>query len=71
MNVIIGGGNGVGKSSLFRMLRGIWPIGNGILKRPGFIKGQQSFGKEVLFISQKCYLPIGTLRDQVIYPDTL
>jgi putative ATP-binding cassette transporter len=58
---LISGVSGSGKSTLFRALAGIWPFGRGHVKVPA--------GARVLFLPQKPYIPIGTLRDAVKYPD--
>jgi ABC-type uncharacterized transport system fused permease/ATPase subunit len=50
----------VGKSSLFRVIGGLWPLHNGELVKP--------HNADVLFVPQKPYLVLGTLRDQIIYP---
>ena len=58
---LITGQSGSGKSTLFRALAGIWPFGKGQVHVPA--------GARVLFLPQKPYIPIGTLRDAVKYPD--
>ena len=60
-STLITGVSGSGKSTLFRALAGIWPFGRGQVRVPA--------GARVLFLPQKPYIPIGTLRDAVKYPD--
>jgi putative ATP-binding cassette transporter len=59
-HVLITGASGCGKSTLFRTLSGIWPFASGTIMRP-----EQS---SELFLPQKPYLTIGTLREQLSYP---
>ena len=58
---LISGSSGSGKSTLLRALAGIWPFGRGRVLIPA--------GARVLFLPQKPYIPIATLRDAVKYPD--
>ena len=57
---LISGPSGAGKSTLFRAIAGIWPFGAGTVRLPR--------GGRVLFLPQKPYLPIGTLREVISYP---
>ena len=59
---LITGASGSGKSTLFRALAGIWPFGAGTVRLPA--------GKRLMFLPQKPYLIIGTLREQLCYPGT-
>lgn len=59
-SVVITGRSGSGKSTLFRALAGIWPFASGSL-HPG--RGTS------LFLPQRPYFPLGTLRNAIAYPD--
>ena len=58
-SVVLSGRSGSGKSTLFRAMAGIWPFGSGRVLRP---RGS------VLFLPQRPYLPLGTLRHAIAYP---
>ncbi|HVZ01077.1 MAG TPA: ABC transporter ATP-binding protein/permease [Dongiaceae bacterium] len=58
--VLITGPSGSGKTTLFRALAGLWPFGSGKVKAPP--------AAEALFLPQRPYLPIGTLRRALTYP---
>jgi putative ATP-binding cassette transporter len=61
-SVLIRGPSGSGKTTLFRVLAGLWPFGRGRVQIP-----QEA---RVLFLPQKPYLPVGTLKDALCYPDS-
>ncbi len=60
--VLIAGESGTGKSTLIRALAGIWPWGSGSIRVPA--------GQSIAFVPQKPYLPHGTLRSILLYPDS-
>ena len=61
-SLLLRGPSGSGKTTLFRVLAGLWPFGRG---RIGLPKDAR-----VLFLPQKPYLPTGTLREVLSYPET-
>jgi putative ATP-binding cassette transporter len=60
-SLLVMGPSGIGKSTLFRAIAGIWPFGNGRITLPRSAR--------VLFLPQKPYLQVGSLRDVMCYPE--
>jgi putative ATP-binding cassette transporter len=58
-SVVITGRSGTGKSTLFRALSGIWPFARGTIEVP----------PNMFFLPQRPYIPIGTLRHVITYPN--
>jgi len=58
--LLIVGPSGCGKSSLLRALAGLWQSGDGQLTRPQF--------SQMLFLPQRPYMILGSLREQLLYP---
>lgn len=58
--LLIRGQSGCGKSTLLKTIAGIWPYATGKVELPEV---------KTLFLSQRPYLPQGTLREAAAYPD--
>ncbi|WP_248886219.1 ABC transporter ATP-binding protein/permease [Acidithiobacillus acidisediminis] len=59
-HLLIMGASGSGKSTLVRALAGIWPYGDGEIGLPA--------SERPLFLPQRPYLPMGSLREVLVYP---
>lgn len=60
-NYWLKGMSGIGKSTFVRSIAGIWPYGSGKITLPSH--------KNIMFLPQKFYMPIGTLREALLFPD--
>jgi putative ATP-binding cassette transporter len=60
-SIVVTGRSGSGKTTLFRVLSGIWPFGSGQVQIP-----PNSF-----FLPQRPYVPLGTLRHVITYPNAI
>ena len=58
--LVVVGPSGCGKSTLLRAMTGIWPFGHGTVKVPE--------SSRILFLPQRPYLPLGSLRRALYYP---
>ena len=60
--LIVVGHNGVGKSSLLRGFAGLWTRGSGRIGLPP--------PEQMIFLPQRPYMSLGTLREQITYPES-
>jgi putative ATP-binding cassette transporter len=59
-STLVMGPSGVGKSTLFRAIAGIWSFGKGEILQPPYAK--------LMLLPQRPYIPIGPLREALAYP---
>jgi putative ATP-binding cassette transporter len=58
--VLVVGESGTGKSTLMRAIGGLWPWGTGTIYLPP--------REQMMFLPQRPYMPLGSLRQAVTYP---
>lgn len=66
-SLLLTGHNGAGKSSIFRCLGGLWPIPHGTITKPA--GAQMSMNSVIFYLPQRPYQVMGTLPEQMTYPD--
>jgi putative ATP-binding cassette transporter len=59
--VLVAGESGTGKSTLVRAISGLWPWGRGTV--------EVARGAKLMLMPQRSYVPVGTLRRAVVYPE--
>lgn len=59
--LLVSGPTGVGKSTVLRAIAGLWPFGRGKVRLPT---------GRIFFVPQKPYVPLGTLRHALAYPES-
>ena len=59
-STLVVGPSGVGKSTLFRAISGLWPFGSGEIQQPAYAR--------LMLLPQRPYIPIGPLREALAYP---
>lgn len=63
-NYVVRGRSGLGKSTFIRVIAGVWPYGSGEISLP-------EKNKTIMFLPQTSYMPLGSLREAMLFPDKI
>lgn len=69
--LMVTGRNATGKTSLVRAMAGLWPIPKGSIECPCPAGSNRPGLKEIFIVPQRIHMALGTLSDQITYPETV
>ena len=67
-SLLLTGHNGAGKSSIFRVLGGLWTTPTGTITKPGAGLAGTALSRDIFYLPQKPYNVLGSLRANITYP---
>ena len=69
--LMVTGPNACGKTALFRVIGGLWPLRNGNMRVPRAAGSSTDNVKQLFLVPQRMYMASGSLADQITYPEVI